>query len=50
MFGAPGRVPAVTFTLLPAVDVANGQAVRLVQAEAGTETTYGAPRDPALAW
>jgi phosphoribosyl isomerase A len=43
-------VPAVTFTLLPAVDVANGQAVRLVQAEAGTETTYGAPRDAALAW
>jgi phosphoribosyl isomerase A len=40
----------VTFTLLPAVDVANGQAVRLVQAEAGTETTYGAPRDAALAW
>jgi phosphoribosylanthranilate isomerase len=40
----------VTFTLLPAVDVANGQAVRLVRAEAGTETTYGAPRDAALAW
>jgi 1-(5-phosphoribosyl)-5-[(5-phosphoribosylamino)methylideneamino] imidazole-4-carboxamide isomerase/N-(5'phosphoribosyl)anthranilate isomerase len=40
----------VTFTLLPAVDVANGQAVRLVQGEAGTETTYGAPRDAALAW
>jgi phosphoribosyl isomerase A len=43
-------VPGVTFTLLPAVDVANGQAVRLVQGEAGTETTYGAPRDAALAW
>jgi phosphoribosylanthranilate isomerase len=43
-------VPAVTFTLLPAVDVANGQAVRLVRAEAGTETTYGAPRDAAFAW
>ncbi len=40
----------MTFTLLPAVDVANGQAVRLVRAEAGTETTYGAPRDAALAW
>ena len=40
----------MTFTLLPAVDVANGQAVRLVQGEAGTETTYGAPRDAALAW
>ncbi len=40
----------MTFTLLPAVDVANGQAVRLVQGEAGTETTYGEPRDAALAW
>ena len=40
----------MTFTLLPAVDVANGQAVRLVRAEAGTETTYGAPREAALAW
>jgi phosphoribosyl isomerase A len=40
----------VTFTLLPAVDVADGRAVRLVQGEAGTETTYGAPRDAALAW
>ena len=40
----------MTFTLLPAVDVAGGQAVRLVQGEAGTETTYGAPRDAALAW
>ncbi|HEX9035057.1 MAG TPA: bifunctional 1-(5-phosphoribosyl)-5-((5-phosphoribosylamino)methylideneamino)imidazole-4-carboxamide isomerase/phosphoribosylanthranilate isomerase PriA [Streptosporangiaceae bacterium] len=39
-----------TLTLLPAVDVANGQAVRLVQGEAGTETTYGAPLDAALAW
>jgi 1-(5-phosphoribosyl)-5-[(5-phosphoribosylamino)methylideneamino] imidazole-4-carboxamide isomerase/N-(5'phosphoribosyl)anthranilate isomerase len=37
-------------TLLPAVDVADGQAVRLVQGEAGTETGYGDPRDAALAW
>ncbi|UFU05101.1 bifunctional 1-(5-phosphoribosyl)-5-((5-phosphoribosylamino)methylideneamino)imidazole-4-carboxamide isomerase/phosphoribosylanthranilate isomerase PriA [Ruania halotolerans] len=36
--------------LLPAVDVADGQAVRLVQGEAGSETTYGAPMDAALAW
>jgi phosphoribosylanthranilate isomerase len=36
--------------LLPAVDVAGGQAVRLVQGEAGTETSYGAPLDAALAW
>jgi phosphoribosyl isomerase A len=37
-------------TLLPAVDVAGGQAVRLVQGAAGTETSYGEPVDAALAW
>src|SRR5699024_7324099 len=36
--------------LLPAVDVADGQAVRLVQGEAGTETRYGSPLDAALTW
>lgn len=36
--------------LLPAVDVVNGQAVRLVQGEAGTETGYGDPREAAAAW
>jgi 1-(5-phosphoribosyl)-5-[(5-phosphoribosylamino)methylideneamino] imidazole-4-carboxamide isomerase/N-(5'phosphoribosyl)anthranilate isomerase len=36
--------------LLPAVDVADGQAVRLVQGELGTETSYGSPLDAALAW
>jgi 1-(5-phosphoribosyl)-5-[(5-phosphoribosylamino)methylideneamino] imidazole-4-carboxamide isomerase/N-(5'phosphoribosyl)anthranilate isomerase len=36
--------------LLPAVDVAAGQAVRLVQGEAGSETTYGDPLQAALAW
>ncbi|MFD7653511.1 bifunctional 1-(5-phosphoribosyl)-5-((5-phosphoribosylamino)methylideneamino)imidazole-4-carboxamide isomerase/phosphoribosylanthranilate isomerase PriA [Actinosynnema sp. NPDC059797] len=40
----------MTFTLFPAVDVADGQAVRLVQGEAGTETSYGDPLDAALAW
>jgi phosphoribosylformimino-5-aminoimidazole carboxamide ribotide isomerase/phosphoribosylanthranilate isomerase len=35
---------------LPAVDVADGQAVRLVQGEAGSETDYGSPLDAALAW
>jgi 1-(5-phosphoribosyl)-5-[(5-phosphoribosylamino)methylideneamino] imidazole-4-carboxamide isomerase/N-(5'phosphoribosyl)anthranilate isomerase len=40
----------VTFTLLPAVDVADGRAVRLVQGEAGTETNYGEPLDAALQW
>ena len=36
--------------LLPAVDVAGGQAVRLVQGAAGTETGYGDPLAAALAW
>ena len=40
----------MTFTLLPAVDVADGRAVRLVQGEAGTETNYGEPLDAALQW
>jgi 1-(5-phosphoribosyl)-5-[(5-phosphoribosylamino)methylideneamino] imidazole-4-carboxamide isomerase/N-(5'phosphoribosyl)anthranilate isomerase len=37
-------------TLLPAVDVSGGQAVRLVQGAAGTETSYGDPLEAALAW
>ena len=37
-------------TLLPAVDVAAGQAVRLVQGAAGTETAYGDPLAAAVAW
>lgn len=36
--------------LLPAVDVAGGQAVRLTQGEAGTETSYGDPVDAAGEW
>ena len=36
--------------LLPAVDVADGQAVRLVQGAAGSETSYGDPLSAALAW
>ncbi len=40
----------MTFTLLPAVDVADGQAVRLVQGAAGTETAYGSPLEAALSW
>jgi phosphoribosyl isomerase A len=40
----------MSLVLLPAVDVADGQAVRLVQGEAGTETSYGEPLDAALAW
>jgi 1-(5-phosphoribosyl)-5-[(5-phosphoribosylamino)methylideneamino] imidazole-4-carboxamide isomerase/N-(5'phosphoribosyl)anthranilate isomerase len=38
------------FVLLPAVDVADGTAVRLVQGEAGSETSYGDPLEAALAW
>jgi phosphoribosyl isomerase A len=40
----------VTLHLLPAVDVAGGQAVRLVQGAAGSETDYGDPLEAALAW
>ena len=40
----------MSLVLLPAVDVADGQAVRLVQGQAGSETDYGSPRDAALAW
>jgi len=36
--------------LLPAVDVADGQAVRLVQGEAGSQTSYGDPLEAALQW
>ncbi len=40
----------MSFQLLPAVDVADGKAVRLTQGEAGTETEYGAPLAAAFAW
>lgn len=36
--------------LLPAVDVADGKAVRLTQGAAGTETSYGDPVDAAAEW
>jgi phosphoribosylformimino-5-aminoimidazole carboxamide ribotide isomerase/phosphoribosylanthranilate isomerase len=36
--------------LLPAVDVADGKAVRLTKGEAGTETSYGDPVDAAVDW
>jgi 1-(5-phosphoribosyl)-5-[(5-phosphoribosylamino)methylideneamino] imidazole-4-carboxamide isomerase/N-(5'phosphoribosyl)anthranilate isomerase len=39
-----------TLELLPAVDVAGGQAVRLVQGAAGTETSHGDPLLAALQW
>ena len=37
-------------TLLPAVDVADGKAVRLTQGEAGSETSYGDPVEAAEQW
>ncbi|HLI41279.1 MAG TPA: bifunctional 1-(5-phosphoribosyl)-5-((5-phosphoribosylamino)methylideneamino)imidazole-4-carboxamide isomerase/phosphoribosylanthranilate isomerase PriA [Streptosporangiaceae bacterium] len=40
----------MTLTLLPAVDVAAGRAVRLVQGAADSETGYGDPLAAALAW
>ncbi len=36
--------------LLPAVDVVEGRAVRLVQGKAGSETEYGSALDAALTW
>ncbi|HEY6744928.1 MAG TPA: bifunctional 1-(5-phosphoribosyl)-5-((5-phosphoribosylamino)methylideneamino)imidazole-4-carboxamide isomerase/phosphoribosylanthranilate isomerase PriA [Mycobacteriales bacterium] len=40
----------MSFVLLPAVDVADGTAVRLVHGAAGSETRYGDPREAALTW
>ena len=40
----------MSFVLLPAVDVADGAAVRLVRGAAGTETSYGDALEAALAW
>ena len=40
----------MSFTLLPAVDVADGTAVRLVHGAAGSETRYGDPCEAALGW
>jgi 1-(5-phosphoribosyl)-5-[(5-phosphoribosylamino)methylideneamino] imidazole-4-carboxamide isomerase/N-(5'phosphoribosyl)anthranilate isomerase len=44
----PNAVPVLE--ILPAVDVADGTAVRLVQGAAGSETSYGDPVQAALAW
>ena len=40
----------MSLQLLPAVDVVAGQAVRLVQGEAGSATSYGDPFEAALLW
>jgi 1-(5-phosphoribosyl)-5-[(5-phosphoribosylamino)methylideneamino] imidazole-4-carboxamide isomerase/N-(5'phosphoribosyl)anthranilate isomerase len=42
--------PAPALILLPAIDVADGKAVRLTQGEAGSETSYGNPVDAAADW
>jgi 1-(5-phosphoribosyl)-5-[(5-phosphoribosylamino)methylideneamino] imidazole-4-carboxamide isomerase/N-(5'phosphoribosyl)anthranilate isomerase len=41
---------AVKLILLPAVDVVDGRAVRLVQGQAGSETEYGSALDAAMTW
>ena len=46
----PRPLGSTVLELLPAVDVADGQAVRLVQGAAGSETSYGDPLAAALAW
>jgi phosphoribosyl isomerase A len=46
----PATLPNRGLVLLPAVDVAGGQAVRLVQGVAGSETVYGDPLAAALQW
>jgi phosphoribosyl isomerase A len=40
----------VSLILLPAVDVVEGKAVRLVQGQAGSETDYGSALDAAMTW
>ena len=40
----------MSLILLPAVDVVDGKAVRLVQGQAGSETEYGSAIDAALGW
>lgn len=40
----------MALTLLPAIDVRNGRAVRLRKGESGSETDYGSPLDAARAW
>lgn len=50
MSGTPTPSSVRRLELLPAVDVRDGQAVRLVHGESGSETSYGSPLEAALAW
>lgn len=43
-------VPELELELLPAVDVADGRAVQLVQGVAGSERVFGDPLEAALRW
>jgi phosphoribosyl isomerase A len=43
-------MPSPALTLLPAVDVADGKAVRLTQGAVGSETSYGDPVTAANEW
>lgn len=45
-----GLTSTTKLELLPAVDVADGKAVRLLQGESGSETDYGSPVDAAMDW
>lgn len=47
MNDVPAKKPLI---LLPAVDVVDGKAVRLVQGVAGSETDYGSALDAAMGW
>ena len=38
----------MSLTLMPAVDVRDGKAVRLRQGESGSETDYGSPFEAAI--
>src|SRR4029450_8062066 len=50
--GAGPRIPVMSdyLELLPAVDIAGGQAVQLVQGVAGSEKRFGDPVEAALRW
>ena len=43
-------MPLVTFTLLPAVDVADGRALRFIEGNNDFESAFGDPRATAIAW
>ena len=47
---SPVNATAPSLILLPAVDVVEGRAVRLVQGQAGSETEYGSALDAAMTW